>query len=96
MNDVKLTSKRDRQIKPLVEAALANELRLLETGIRQTEQRLQEFEKKHQMRTQDFISNYENNEIEETMEFAEWIGESRMLKCLVEKTEALRDIKFAD
>jgi len=30
------------------------------------------------------------------MEFAEWIGESRMLKCLVEKTEALRDIKFAD
>ena len=74
MNDVKLISKRDRQIKPLVEAALANELRLLETGIRQTEQRLQEFEKKHQMRTQDFISNYENNEIEETMEFAEWIG----------------------
>ena len=34
---------------------LANELRLLETGIRQTEERLQEFEKKYQMLTQDFI-----------------------------------------
>ena len=96
MNDVKLISKRSRQIKPLVEAALANELRLLETGIRQTEQRLQGFEKKHQMLTQDFISSYENDEIEETMEFAEWIGEFRMLKCLREKAEALRDIKFAN
>ncbi len=96
MNDVKLISKRNRQIKPLVEAALANELRLLETGIRQTEQRLQEFEKKHQMPTQDFISRYENDEIEETLEFAEWIGEFRILKCLREKAEALRDIKFAN
>ncbi|GJQ60281.1 MAG: hypothetical protein D8M57_06130 [Candidatus Scalindua sp. AMX11] len=96
MNDVTLISKRNRQIKPLVEAALANELRLLETGIRQTEQRLQEFEKKHQMPTHDFISRYENDEIEEILEFAEWIGEFRMLKCLREKAEALRDIKFAN
>ena len=45
MTDIRLISKRNRQIKPLVEAALANELRLLELGIRQTEERLQEFEK---------------------------------------------------
>ena len=46
MTDIRLISKRKRQLKPLVEAALANELRLLEAGIRQAEQRLQEFEKK--------------------------------------------------
>ena len=69
MTDIRLISKRNRQIKPLVEAALANELRLLETGIRQTEERLQEFEKKYQMLTQDFISRYENDEFEETMDF---------------------------
>ncbi len=60
MTDIRLISKRDRQIKPLVEAALANELRLLETGIRQTKERLQEFEKKYQMLTQDFIFRYDN------------------------------------
>ena len=96
MTDIRLISKRDRQIKPLVEAALANELRLLETGIRQTKERLQEFEKKYQMLTQDFISRYENDEFEETMDFVEWIGESRLLKCLREKAETLMDIQFAN
>ena len=96
MTDIRLISKRDRQIKPLVEAALANELRLLETGIRQTKERLQEFEKKYQMPTQDFISRYENDEFEETMDFVEWIGESRLLKCLREKAETLMDIQFAN
>ncbi len=80
MTDVRLISSRNRQLKPLVEAALANELRLLEAGIRQKE----------------FISRYENDEINETMDFAEWIGESRMLEQLREKAETLRDIRFAN
>ena len=96
MTDIRLISKRDRQIKPLVEAALANELRLLETGVRQTEERLAEFEKKYQMLTQDFIFRYENDEFKETMDFVEWIGESRLLKCLREKAETLMDIQFAN
>lgn len=44
VTDIRLIFKRNRQIKPLVEAVLVNELRLLETGIRQTEERVQEFE----------------------------------------------------
>lgn len=96
MSDIRLISKRNRQIKPLVEAALTNELHLLETGIRQTEERLLEFEKKYQMITQDFISRYENDEFEETMDFVEWIGEYRLLKCLREKAETIRDIQFAN
>jgi len=96
MTDVRLISSRNRQLKPLVEAALANELRLLEAGIRQTEQRVKEFEKKHQMSTKEFISRYENDEIKESMGFAEWIGESRMLERLREKAETVRDIRFAN
>lgn len=96
MTDLRLISKKNRQIKPLVEAALTNELRLLETGIKQTEERLQEFEKKYQMLTQDFVSRYENDEFEETMDFIEWIGEFKLLKCLREKAETIRDIQFAN
>lgn len=96
MTDIRLISKQNRQIKPLVEAALANELRLLETGIRRTEERLKEFEKKYQMLTQDFLTRYENNEIEETLDFVEWIGESMLLKRLREKAEVIRDIQFAN
>ena len=94
MTDIKLISNTNRQLKPLVEAALANELRLLEAGQRQTQLRLKEFEKKYKMVTQEFISRYENDEMEETMDFAEWIGESRMFERLQEKAATLRDIRF--
>lgn len=94
MTNIRLVSKGKRQLKPLVEAALANEVRLLEAGIRQAEKRVQEFEKKYQMLTQEFISRYENDEMEETMDFAEWIGEFRLLERLREKAETLRGIRF--
>lgn len=96
MTDIRLISSGNRQLKPLVEAALTNELRLLEAGIWQTEKRLQEFEKKYKMATHEFISRYENDDMEETMDFAEWIGEFRLLERLKEKAETLKDIRFAN
>ncbi len=94
MTDLRLVSTRKRQLKPLVEAAIANELRLLEAGVRRTEQRLLEFEEKYSLGTQKFISRYENDELEETMDFDEWIGEFRVLTRLREKVDTLRGIRF--
>jgi len=80
----------------LVEAALANELRLLEAGIRRTKQRLAQYEQARHMTTAGFIARYENDELPETLELAEWVGEHRMLTRLMEKADALREIRFAD
>jgi phage shock protein A len=96
MTDIRLVSTGKRELRPLVEAALANELRLLEAGMRQSEQKIRAFEKEYQMITQEFISRYENDEISETMDFAEWIGELRLLERMREKAETLRDIRFAN
>lgn len=96
MTDIKITSNSNRKLKPLVKAALANELRLLEAGQRQSERRINEFEKKYRISTQKFISRYENDEFDETLDFAEWIGEFKMLERLREKADTLRDIKFAN
>lgn len=96
MTDLRLVSTRKCQIKPLVEGALSNELRLLKAGIRRTEQRLLEFEGKYHLGTQEFISRYENDEMEETTNFDEWIGEFRLLARLREKADTLRDIQFAN
>jgi hypothetical protein len=78
----------------MVEATFHNELRLLEAGIRQTEKSLGKFEEKYNMSTENFVSRYENDTIGETVEFAEWIGESRMLERLTDKFEALKSIHF--
>ncbi len=96
MTQLTLISAHQHPLKPLVEAALANELRLLEAGIRRAEHRLHKLEEKHKLPTNEFIRRFENDEFEETLELAEWIGEQRLLNRLNEKADILRGIKFAD
>ena len=96
MTKLTLISSRKQPLKPLVEAALNNELRLLETGIHRTEKNLQCYESQYGMTTEEFIKRYENNELNETLQFAEWIGEYRMLNRLQEKTKTLQEVQFAD
>ncbi|MFO7917521.1 MAG: hypothetical protein R6V13_05545 [Anaerolineae bacterium] len=91
-----LTSPRRRPLRPLVEDALENELRLLQAGIQRTKNRLQAFEAEYELSTQEFLRRYENDELPETLAFAEWVGEHRMLERLREKAETLREIRFAD
>ncbi len=95
MVELKIVSQSKRQLKPIVEAALENELRLVEAGIRQTALRLKKFEEQSHLNTQAFITAYENDEWEETMESIEWIGEFRLMERLNEKAETLRNISFA-
>jgi len=46
---------------------------------------MHKFEEKFYLSTLKFIGRYENDEMEETMDYAEWIGEHRMLERLREK-----------
>lgn len=96
MTELTLISTHQRPLKSLVEAALANELRLLQAGVQRTEQRLDEFEAKYQLSTSEFIRRYEADEFEETLDFAEWIGEYRLLEKLLEKIDVLQGIQFAN
>ncbi len=96
MAELTLISSRKRPLKPLVEAALNNELRLLEAGIRRTQQRLKEFEHRHGFSTDEFVKRFENDQLDETLDFDEWIGENQMLARLKEKADTLREIRFAN
>ena len=96
MAELTLISPRKRQLKPLVEAALRTELRLLEVGIRRTEQKVEEFETRHGLSSAEFIRRYEQGELEEALELAEWIGEYRLLQRLREKADTLQEIQFAN
>jgi len=96
MAELTLISSSQRPLQPLVEGALQNELRLLEAGIWRSAQRLQAFEGRYGLSSVDFIQRYENDELEETLEFAEWIGEYRVKERLLEKADILRAIRFAN
>lgn len=96
MAELTLISPRRRLLRPLVEAALQNELRLLEAGIRRTQQRLGTFETQYDLSTAEFLQRYENDELQETLDFAEWVGEYRLLERLRDKAATLREIQFAN
>jgi hypothetical protein len=83
-------------LRPLVEAALNNELGILQAGIQRTEQRLRAFETQYGRTSEDFIQCYENDDLPETMEFVEWVGEYRLRERLGEKAEIFQEIRFAN
>jgi hypothetical protein len=96
MAALKLISSGERPLRPLVEAAIQNELRLLKAGIQRTEQRLQAFETQYGFESEEFLQRYENDELPETLDFAEWIGEYRLLERLQDKVATLQGIRFAN
>jgi hypothetical protein len=96
MEELTLISSYQRPLRPLVEAALQNELRLLQINIKRTEQNLNKFEARFGFSTSEFIRRFENDELPETLDYIEWVGEHRLLLRLHEKTETLREIRFAN
>lgn len=96
MAELKIICKHPDSLKQLIEEVVGERLRSLEDGIRRTEERIKEFETKYQMSTEEFLRRYENDEIQETVELDEWIGESWMLKGLREDLDTLRGIEFAN
>jgi hypothetical protein len=89
MSTLTLNTTQERPLRPLVEAALENELRLLEAAIARTKARLEAFEAEYGLSSEDFVRRYENDELSETLAFDEWVGEVRMLMRLREKAETL-------
>ena len=94
MNQLTLTATTQRPLQPLIEAALNNELRILEAAIQRTERKIHGYEVTYGMSSAHFLRRYENDELPETLEYAEWIGECRLLGRLREKADAYRGIKF--
>lgn len=69
---------------------------ILEDAIWQTERRLKHFEGLHRMTSAEFVQRYEDDEFEESLDYADWIGEYRLLRRLKEKADTYREIQFVN
>ncbi|MCL1467556.1 MULTISPECIES: hypothetical protein [Argonema] len=98
MAELKIICEYPDSLKQFIEEALSKRIASLKDGIRRTEERLQEFESKYQMSTEEFLRRFENDELQHRldMEFDEWVGESRMLKMLNDKVNKLRGVEFVN
>ncbi len=96
MAEIKLRSKNPDSLRRIIQSALSERLQSVKTGIKRTEERLQEFETKYQLSTEEFITRFNNDEIAYSFDFDEWIGEYRMLAHLQETKESIEEIDFVD
>jgi hypothetical protein len=93
MTVLMLASDRNDPLESLIESAMASELRLLDAGLRRTQARLAAFERQNHLTTAEFVDRYARNELQETLETIEWLGEYRMAQSIQQQIEALRAIR---
>lgn len=95
MAELKLRSKDPDSLRRIIQSALSERLQSVTAGIKRTEERIQEFETKYQLSTEEFITQFNNDELAHSFDFDEWIGEARMLAHL-QKKESIEEINFVD
>jgi hypothetical protein len=96
MAELKLRSKNPESLKRTIQSALSERLQSVNAGIKATQERLQEFESKYQLSTEEFITRFNNDELSHNFDFDEWIGESRMLNHLQQTKESIEEIDFVN
>ena len=83
---------RDRAtLKPLLESAIENEIKLLSLGLNRTRKRLAKFEREFGMSSAEFERRLNAFELTETVEFTDWRMEIGMLHLLESQYQALQE-----
>lgn len=83
-------------IRPMVESALRSELKMIEIGLRQTALHLQKYEAQYGMTSDEFYRALTQDELQETLDTIEWVGEYKTWRKLQAKRHALLEINFAN
>ena len=96
MNELKLRSNHPESIKEMIEIDLAKRLQSLEKGLELTQTRLKHFEAQYQWSTENFVNLFTNDQLQHSLEFDEWLGESWMLEKLQQKIAIIKEIEFVD
>jgi hypothetical protein len=96
MAELKLRSKDPDSLRRIIQSALSERLQSVTAGIKRTEERIQDFETKYQLSTEEFLTQFNNDELSHNFDYDEWIGETRMLVHLQQTKESIEEIDFVD
>lgn len=80
-----------KRLRPLIKSAIQNQLEDIEHGVKLTRARLETFEKQYNMSTTEFLRRFQPGDLEETLDFIDWQGETKMLALLEEKKAVYKE-----
>lgn len=95
IQQVTITSQAPKSIKPLVESAIRNQLKTLQHGINRTRERLAAFEKQFEMSSDEFERKFKARELDESLDFIDWLGEIKTLRLLQEQQNSLQNARVS-
>lgn len=95
-NILKLRSREPASLKEMIQNDLNQRLQNLETGLQQTQVRLQQLETQYRWSTEQFVELFTNDQLQHSLDFDEWLGEAWMLEKLQQKIEIIKEIEFVD
>ena len=94
LQEIVIKANADESIKPLVEAAIRNQLKSLLHGITRTKERIVEFEKRAGVSSKEFEEKLKVGTIEETLETIDWNMELTALRLLERQYQSLHEAKI--
>ena len=94
LQEIVIKTNANESLKPLVEAAIRNQLKMLQHGIVRTKERIAEFEKRAGMPSAEFERKIQTDEIEETIETIDWNMELAALRLLEGQYQSLSEAKI--
>ena len=95
LQQVTIKTRDKATLKPLLESAIENEMKLLSLGLDRTRKRLAEFERKYDMTSVEFERRLNALELTETVEFTDWRMEIGMLHLLESQYQTLEETQVA-
>src|SRR6201998_3441743 len=93
---IKVSSKKGRSeaLEKYVSDGLREEKKRLEFALKSTRARLEEFEKRFNKSTEEFLTQFKAGAVEENPETFEWWAETKLLKELEEQMSVLENIEI--
>jgi hypothetical protein len=94
LQEIVIKTNASEALKPLVEAAIRNQIKALKHGVERTKERIAEFEKRAGMSSVEFEQKFQANQIEETIETIDWNMELAALRLLESQYQSLSEAEI--
>lgn len=94
LQEIVIKTNAHESLKPLVEAAIRNQIKVLRHGVQRTKERIAEFEKRAGMSSVEFEQKLQADEIAETIETIDWNMELAALRLLESQYQSLSEAQI--
>jgi len=82
MSKIIIEKENTQELKTLVKGALENEIKIINIGIKKTQENLQKLEDKYKIDSETFYRKYSSGDMGDKTEYIKWAGEIETLKKL--------------